>query len=53
MNGGVPPTAPKARTGESTPPGMTPRARSNSSSDRVIASRGFPYESQSAASAAW
>src|SRR3990170_2990389 len=32
---GVPPTAPKARTGESTPPGITRRARSNSSSDPV------------------
>src|SRR5919106_1822597 len=34
-NGGVPPTAPNARTGELTPPGITRRARSNSSSDRV------------------
>src|SRR6266508_3297575 len=38
MNGGVPPTAPNARTGESTPPGMERRARSNSSSDLVIPS---------------
>src|SRR6187455_990532 len=30
MKRGVPPTARKARTGELTPPGMTPRARSNS-----------------------
>src|SRR5919106_5354165 len=34
-NGGVPPTAPNARTGELTPPGITRRARSNSPSDRV------------------
>src|SRR6266516_3080947 len=31
---GVPPTARNARTGELTPPGIRPRARSNSSSDR-------------------
>src|SRR5436309_6195964 len=35
-NGGVPPTAPNARTGEWTAPGMERRARSNSSSDRVM-----------------
>src|SRR6478736_1330624 len=34
MNRGVPPTEPKARTGEFTPPGISPRARSNSSSLR-------------------
>src|SRR5580692_11800535 len=32
MNLGTPPTAPKARTGEFTPPGITSRARSKSSS---------------------
>src|SRR5437868_9021470 len=36
MNGGVPPTPPNARTGESTPPGITRLARSNSSSDRPM-----------------
>src|SRR3972149_8136544 len=35
MKGGVPPTAPNARTGEFTPPGISLRARSNSSSDLV------------------
>jgi hypothetical protein len=30
MNRGVPPTDPKARTGELTPPGITSRARSKS-----------------------
>src|SRR5687767_6161766 len=34
MNRGVPPTEPKARTGELTPPGMSWRARSKSSSLR-------------------
>ena len=29
ITGGVPPTAPKARTGELTPPGNTDRAREN------------------------
>src|SRR5208283_1958660 len=33
INGGVPPTARYARTGEFTPPGMTFFARSNSASD--------------------
>src|SRR5438132_2832572 len=32
MNRGTPPTAPKARTGEFTPPGVTSRARANSDS---------------------
>src|SRR5687767_9573735 len=35
MKGGEPPTALKARTGELTPPGMSRRARANSSSDCV------------------
>src|SRR3990172_6349826 len=35
MKGGVPPTAPNARTGEFTPPGISLRARSNSSSDLI------------------
>ncbi len=34
-NHGVPPTAPNARTGESTPPGIRVRARANNSSERV------------------
>src|SRR6516164_5798652 len=34
MNLGTPPTAPKARTGEFTPPGVTSRARANSDSLR-------------------
>src|SRR3954454_2483994 len=34
MNRGVPPTEPKARTGEFTPPGINWRARSKSSSLR-------------------
>src|SRR5712692_10483158 len=38
MNGGVPPTAPNARTGELTPPGKARVARSNSSSDLPISS---------------
>src|SRR6476646_6176285 len=33
MNRGVPPTAPNARTGESTPPGITSEARAKRSSD--------------------
>ncbi|EMY35625.1 hypothetical protein D477_003368 [Arthrobacter crystallopoietes BAB-32] len=36
ITGGVPPTEPKARTGEFTPPGISLRARLNSSSERVI-----------------
>ncbi len=36
MKSGVPPTAWKARTGEFTPPGISRRARANSSSDWVI-----------------
>src|SRR5437762_9041792 len=39
MNGGVPPTAPKARTGEFTPPGMISFARWKSASD-CLAMRG-------------
>jgi hypothetical protein len=35
MNRGVPPTAPNARTGEFTPPGVTSRARANSDSLRL------------------
>src|SRR4051812_24579382 len=35
MNGGVPPTEPKARTGEFTPPGIRARARWKSSSEEV------------------
>src|ERR1022692_3545950 len=34
MNTGVPPTAPNARTGELTPPGMTAQARPKNSPDR-------------------
>src|ERR1022692_4757910 len=34
MKTGVPPTAPKARTGELTPPGVTAQARANSPADR-------------------
>ncbi len=34
MNGGVPPTLRKARTGELTPPGMTLRAAANRASER-------------------
>jgi hypothetical protein len=34
-NRGVPPTAPNARTGEFTPPGIARTARSNRSSDRL------------------
>ena len=40
MKRGVPPTASKARTGEFTPPGVTARARSKSSSDRAVARSG-------------
>src|ERR1700675_3971992 len=36
MKRGVPPTAPEARTGESTPPGISERARWKSSSERVM-----------------
>src|SRR5215218_4959310 len=36
MKRGVPPTALNARTGEFTPPGVTARARSKSSSDRRV-----------------
>ena len=35
MNLGTPPTAPNARTGEFTPPGVTSRARANSDSLRI------------------
>ena len=35
MNRGTPPTAPNARTGEFTPPGVTSRARANSDSLRA------------------
>src|SRR3954451_18623038 len=35
MNRGVPPTALNARTGELTPPGVTPRARSKSAAEVV------------------
>src|SRR5439155_13743979 len=41
MNGGVPPTALNARTGELTPPGMTRAARSNNSSELSISSSLF------------
>src|SRR3954467_13142844 len=37
MKRGLPPTAPKARTGEVTPPGVTRSARANHSSDNVDA----------------
>ena len=43
MKRGVPPTALKARTGELTPPGMGPCARSNSVSDLVIDQRPPTY----------
>ena len=36
MNRGVPPTALNARTGELTPPGVTPRARSNRAVEAVV-----------------
>src|SRR3990170_1376365 len=36
MTRGVPPTAPKARTGELTPPGKSPSARAIRSADRVV-----------------
>ena len=36
MNRGVPPTEEKARTGEFTPPGMTPLARANNSAERAV-----------------
>src|SRR5208282_3995454 len=36
MNLGTPPTAPNARTGELTPPGVTSRARANSDSLRGV-----------------
>ena len=38
MNRGTPPTAPNARTGEFTPPGVTSRARANSDSLRGVRS---------------
>jgi hypothetical protein len=37
MNGGVPPTAVNARTGEFTPPGMTAQASSNNRADAAVA----------------
>src|SRR5580692_13208057 len=40
MNRGTPPTAPNARTGEFTPPGVTLRARANSES-LLSATRGL------------
>src|SRR5690606_22262715 len=43
MNRGVPPTAPKARTGELTPPGTTRRARANRSSDFSMPLTGPDY----------
>src|SRR4051812_37870527 len=36
MNRGVPPTAPNARTGELTPPGVTASARANSASEAGV-----------------
>jgi hypothetical protein len=40
MTTGLPPTDPKARTGEFTPPGISMLARANSSADR--GRRSFP-----------
>jgi hypothetical protein len=37
MNGGVPPTAVNARTGEFTPPGMTAQASSNNRAEAAWA----------------
>src|SRR5580693_8527367 len=41
MNRGVPPTGPKALTGEFTPPGVTTVARANRASERSVTATGF------------
>jgi hypothetical protein len=41
MNLGTPPTAPNARTGEFTPPGVTSRARANKDSLRVVTKQSY------------
>src|SRR5688572_26822620 len=51
MNGGEPPTARYARTGEFTPPGMTRRARSKRSSERLNAITAYRSGERSAVGA--
>src|ERR1700758_785409 len=42
MNRGVPPTDLNARTGELTPPGITPHASANSRADMAVRASPFP-----------